>query len=388
MTRIIHAITPGDHYSPRTGSAIPTVVHGLAGASTRDQQDPGYTHQVLVGENTYHPRYDSAESIDFTEVPAPSTRERLTDALIARVGMPRRAAARYFQPQADVLRSLEPTIVLAHNAPALPRLLAGSQHRVVLYAHNDILRTMSVREAGRSLDSVAAIVCVSQFLADQTRSRLPKSLAERVHVVGNGVDCEQFSPTPPSAGAPPAEPRKLRILFVGRMIPQKGADILLEAAATLDRDDIEIVLVGSRGFDRDAALSRYERRLRGLAARCRVAVSFEPFVARAELPALLRSADILVVPSRWNEPSGLTVGEGLASGLPVIAHQVGGIPEVIGSAGVLIASGEPHSLAYAITRLADDSSLRRSLGVAARVHAESHDWSWAWSELRQVLRAL
>ena len=53
-------------------------------------------------------------------------------------------------------------------------------------------------------------------------------------------------------------------------------------------------------------------------------VKFVPFVDRSALPSLLRTADVLVVPSRWAEPSGLTVGEGLATGLPVIASLVGG----------------------------------------------------------------
>ncbi len=383
MSQIIHAITPGDHFSPRTGSAIPTVVHGLAGASGRDDRLPRYTHQVLLGANTYLPRYDSAEALEFAEAPPPTIRERVTDAALARVGVPRRAASRYFRPQAAALSELEPSVVLAHNAPALPRLLAESQHRVVLYAHNDILRTMSLGEAERSLDGVAAIVCVSRFLAVQTRSRLPRTLAQRVHAVGNGVDCSQFTPRNEGTGN-----ERLRVLFVGRMIPQKGPDILLSAAATLERDDIEFVLVGSRGFDRNAALSSYENRLRHLARRCRAPVSFEPFVPRDELPALLRRADIMVVPSRWHEPSGLTIGEGLASGLPIIAHRVGGIPEVVGSAGMLVTGNEPQALAKAITHLADDPDLRSRMALAARRHAEAHDWAWAWSQLRDVLNGM
>lgn len=383
MTRIIHAITPGDHYSPRTGSAIPTVVHGLAGASLNDRLLPPYTHLVLVGENTYRPRYDSASVVDFADVAPPSRRERLVDAVLARLGLPRRAAARYFQPQADALEGQEPAIVLAHNAPALPRLLKMSPHRVVLYAHNDILRTMTRTEAGRSLDSVAAIVCVSESLAEQTRDHLPRSLANRVHVVGNGVDCSQFTPRVAEAADEP-----LRVIFVGRMIPEKGPDILLRAAALLERDNIEIVLVGSRGFDRQAALSPYEQQLRDLARLCRVPVRFEPFVSRKELPALLRGADMMVVPSRWREPSGLTVGEGLASGLPIIAHRVGGIPEVLGSAGILIDNDDPNGLASAISTLAENPALRNRMALDARHHAEAHDWSWAWSRLRTVLSTI
>ena len=117
-------------------------------------------------------------------------------------------------------------------------------------------------------------------------------------------------------------------------------------------------------------------------------IRFEPFVDRSALPDLLRGADLLVVPSRWAEPSGLTAAEGLATGLPVIASRVGGLPDVVGSAGILIPPDDPAALADAIGTLADDADLRRRMGVAARRHAEEHDWSWAWSNLRRVLEEL
>ena len=115
---------------------------------------------------------------------------------------------------------------------------------------------------------------------------------------------------------------------------------------------------------------------------------FEPFTDRSAIPDLLRSADVLVVPSRWAEPSGLTVGEGLASGLPVIASRVGGIPEVLGSAGILVEPDDALALAGEIRRLASEPELRASMGAEARAWAESHDWAWAWRRLRAVLSGI
>jgi len=381
MTRLVHAITPGDHYSPRTGSAIPTVVHGLAGAAAADRVHPSYEQFVALQAGTYQPRYDSAEAIEFTGVSAPDRNERLLDAGLGVFGRPRRAAARYFQPLADALSSLPASVVLAHNAPILPWLLRDSKHDVVLYAHNDILRSMTAYESARALDSVRAIVCVSESLAGQLRPHLPRALRERIRVVVNGVDTVQFSPGSPRVAAR----RRVRVMFVGRMIEQKGPDVLLRAAALLGRDDIEVELVGSAGFDSAASLTPYERRLRELAAQCSVPVTFRPFVARPELPELLRSADIVIIPSRWQDPCPLTVGEALASGAAVIAHRVGGIPEIVGTAAILVDNDAPAELAAAIGRLADDPQQRSDFSAAARAQAESHDWSWAWSHLRAVL---
>ena len=379
--RVVHTITPGDHYSPRTGSAIPTVVHGLATAALACG-DP--RQAVVVDRSTYAPRYDSADLIEYVGATAPRRAGRYADLIAGRVGMPRAAIASYYRPIADAVRDLAPSIVLAHNAPILAWLLRDTDHRVVLYAHNELLRTYSRAEAGRMLGSAAAIVCVSESLARRTRARLPGRLESRVHVVPNAVDTTRFRPAPERV----RDGRPLRVLYVGRMIREKGVDVLVRAASQFGADEVEFVVVGSHGFDPSAPLSPYERELRDLAAGSSARVVFEPFTDRSAIPDLLRSADVLVVPSRWAEPSGLTIGEGLASGLPVIASRVGGIPEVLGSAGILVEPDDALALAGEIRRLASEPELRASMGAEARAWAESHDWAWAWRRLRAVLSGI
>lgn len=387
MIDVIHVITPGDHYSPRTGSAIPTVVHGLASASAR-AGDPT-RHAVVIERTTMRPRYDSATVIEYDGAPRPGRREKMLDLVRGRLGRPRAAVGRYYEPIAGAVRGQPPGIVIAHNAPVLPWLLRDSPHRVVLYAHNDLLRTYSRGEAGRMLDGVAAIVCVSDSLAEQTLAALPRRFADRVRVVANGVDCTRFAPAgrPDAPGALERD-RRLRVMFVGRMIAEKGPDVLVRAAGRIGRPDLEFVLVGSHGFARDAPLSPYEQELRRLADGSDADVRFEPFVDRMALPELLRTADILVVPSRWAEPSGLTASEGLATGLPVIASRVGGLPGVVGDVGVLVSSDDPDALASAIQALADDPAERARRAAASREYALAHDWAWAWVQLRGVLDGL
>ena len=154
------------------------------------------------------------------------------------------------------------------------------------------------------------------------------------------------------------------------MIEEKGPDVLIRAAGLLRRPDLEVLLIGSQGFARDAPLSPYEQHLRRLAAEAATAsgsdIRFEPFVDRIALPDLLRSADVLVVPSRWDEPSGSTAAEGLATGLPVIASRVGGLPDVVGSAGILVAPDDPAALADALATLADDADARQAKARMAR----------------------
>jgi glycosyltransferase involved in cell wall biosynthesis len=380
--RVIHVITPGDHFSPRTGSAVPTVVDGLARAAERVGSP---RHAVVIDESTYRPRYDSADIIEYTGAPWPGRLDRYLDAASGRLGLPRRGAARWFAPLAEALRAQPPAVVLAHNAPVLPWLLRESDHDVVLYAHNDLLGTYSKAECARRLGGVAAVVCVSESLAGRFRARLPRGLADRVRVVGNGADIERFAPAPTPAGR---SGDRLRVLFVGRVIPEKGVDVLLRAAGALDPDRVEVVVVGRPGFAADAPLSTYERELRELAAACRCPVRFESFVARPELPSLLRTADLFVVPSRWPDPAPLTVGEALASGLPTVASRIGGIPELLGDAGVLVAPDDPVALADALGALLADAACRRALAASARARAEAQDWGWSWRRLDDVLTTL
>lgn len=379
MPPVVHALTPGDHYSPRTGSAIPTVVHGIASAALASGER---RQSVLLERTTFEPRYASAEIIEYSGAAFPTKSARLADALMARVGLPRRAAAQAFAPLAQAMAGYEPSFVLAHNAPFLPRLMAATPHTAVLYAHNDILRTLSHTEALRSLGSVPNIICVSNALADITSHRLPTSLRDRIRVVENGVDTATFRPkaAPASKSGGP-----LRVMFLGRMIADKGADVLLDAAATLDRDDLEFVVVGSAGFDRHAPLTPYEQSLRRIASQARSMVTFERFVDRSAVPDLLRTADVFVVPSRWPDPSPLTVGEAMATGLPVIGSDIGGIPEVIGSAGIVVPPDAPRALAEAIEHLASDHTRREELGRAARARAERRSWAQTWSQLQAVL---
>lgn len=383
MTRIYHVITPGDHFSPRTGSAIPTVVHGLglgAAACGDAQRFPQY---VVVQGDTYRPRYDTATALEYQGVEAPSAPVRYLDAALGVLGIPRRGNATYFAPAVRRLVSEPPGIVLAHNATVVPWLLRDSPHTPVLYAHNDLLRSYSRREATRVVERVALMVCVSESLAQQHRDRLPARLHDRICVVHNGVDANHFHPA-----QQPRDPGPLRVVFIGRVLPMKGPDVLLKAAALLDRTDVEYTIIGSAVFTREAELSSYEVELRRLAADVSVPVHFEAFVARPELPAALQRADIVVVPSVWQEPGALTIGESLATGLPLIASRMGGIPELVGDAGVLFDPHQPAELAAAIDELASDEERRASLGHAARARAVAHDWSWSWRALAPHLNRL
>ena len=206
---------------------------------------------------------------------------------------------------------------------------------------------------------------------------------DAVPTIYNGVDSAQFSPAPAPPSGPPA------ISFVGRTGIEKAPDLLLRAALTLSEktEEFRVLMIGYNHWDR-LEMDDYQRELAALAAKLEargVTVERPGHVGRPELPGVLRQAQIHVVPSRWDEPFGLTTVEGMASGLAVVASNTGGTPEIIGDDGFLFARGSADELAGQLERLVCDAPLRLEYGHRARRRAEEFPWERTWRRLTELI---
>jgi glycosyltransferase involved in cell wall biosynthesis len=191
-----------------------------------------------------------------------------------------------------------------------------------------------------------------------------KGLRGALTVLPLGVDVERFAPVehpPPS--------RRLRVGFVGRLIPHKGVDVLIEAVAGDDRLTAEIFGAGPEA-DRLVALA--DRR--GLAHR----VTFHGHVDEKDIPGVYREIDVLAVPSvpmpGWVEQFGRVVVESQASGIPVVASASGALPDVVGEDGLLVPPGDPTALRTALGRLLDEPGLWSRLRSAGSDAARRCSW--------------
>jgi glycosyltransferase involved in cell wall biosynthesis len=172
----------------------------------------------------------------------------------------------------------------------------------------------------------------------------------RLRVIENGVDLARFTPAPRARG------RVRRVLAIGRLVPQKGFDLLVQAMAGLPELELRIVGEGPQADQ-----------LRGPQVELRGWVP--------DVPALLSQAELVVVPSRW-EGFGLVAVEAMASGVPVIASDVPGLREVLGEAAVRVPPGDVRALREAIAAVAADPVRRlrmqeEGLAQASRFRIEA-----------------
>jgi glycosyltransferase involved in cell wall biosynthesis len=153
------------------------------------------------------------------------------------------------------------------------------------------------------------------------------------------------------------------VVAVGRLIPEKGFHLLIEAMASLPEDALLWVIgEGSQRSELEALISR-------LGLRDRVTL----FGSRDRVEHFLQGADVATCPSTWEEAAGLVNLEASAVGLPSVASDNGGIPEFVrdGETGLLVPPGDATALAAALRTLYDDPERRRAMGAAARRFAES-----------------
>jgi starch synthase len=230
-----------------------------------------------------------------------------------------------------------------------------------------------------------AIIAVSAGMAADVLDAYPFVAPERVHVIHNGIDTELYRPAPAADGAAEAaahglDPSRPLAVFVGRITRQKGVNHLLAAASAFDP---EIQLAFCAGApDTPEIAAETEAAVAALQAIRDGVVWIRDTLPRERLVTLLGSATVFVCPSIY-EPLGIVNLEAMACETPVVASDVGGIPEVVedGVTGTLVhytpddAAGYEARLAAAVNELVADAARVASMGAAGRARAvEQFGW--------------
>lgn len=225
------------------------------------------------------------------------------------------------------------------------------------------------------LRAVDLFISPSHYLADAyIANGLP---VDRVEVLANGIELERFAAVAPAAPGP-----RLRLLFIGYMGPHKGVQVLIEALARLPAERLHVDFVGD-GHARAGYETRLKARAPGLSVR------FWGRLPNAGIAQRLAEAQLLVLPSTCPENQPVTITEAMASGLPVVASRIGGIPELVehGVTGLLAEPGDAADLAACLQYYLRQPASLEAHGRAAKARIQVFAFERQIERLQALLAA-
>jgi len=226
-------------------------------------------------------------------------------------------------------------------------------------------------------ESAAAVIAVSGGMRADVLATYPSLAAERVHVIRNGIDTDEYAPDERTDvldkhGIDPGRPT---LAYVGRVTRQKGLPVLLRAAELLD-PDVQIVLCAGQADTEELGAE-----VTGLVGHLRDTRSgviwLNGMLPKREVIQILSHATVFACPSLY-EPLGIVNLEAMACGTAVVGSNVGGIPEVVLDAqtGLLVPPGDHELLAEALSSLLGDPARAAAMGQLGRERVTA-EFSWA-----------
>lgn len=274
-----------------------------------------------------------------------------------------------------------PDIVFAHNdllAPTwLPQVVPHAT--VVVWLHNELTHTRQ-RPTSKALGTADGVVTVSRHLATWARSLGYRE--DQLIVAPNGANPEVFRPRP-DWGAP-ASP--LRILFLGRIEPNKGPDLVVAAYTALRNEGLDVQLSvagGVRWHGEDGG--EYWERVRNAAVK--EGAAWLGRVRHDEAAELMRDHDVLCLPSRSAEGYGLVIAEAKSSGLAVVTSDRGGQVEAGGNSALLVRPEEPNTVTEALRRLATQPEILLRAKSASLQESRTSTWELTTEILLSAMQA-
>ena len=276
---------------------------------------------------------------------------------------------RYAGGVAVALRRLRPALIEVHNTLDLALFLADRFPAIPVWAflNNDpqaMRGGVSPVERAAALARLARIAVSSDYLRRRLLEAVPPP-ARPPAVLPNWLDLSLVPASPPE--------RDRVILFAGRIVADKGADTFVRACvrALPNLPGWRAEMIGGDRFRPDTGDTPFIRMLRPEAAQAGVEMlGYRPH--DAVLAAMARAA-IVVVPSRWPEPFGLTALEAMAAGAALLVSPRGGLGEFTAGAAVVINPDDPVELAASLREIAGNDARRSQLGELGRARAREYD---------------
>ena len=238
--------------------------------------------------------------------------------------------------------------------------------RIILHLHNDFFNSES--KDGQAIIQVTdTVITVSDFIKRRVESLLsiqPFTSSTKIHTVHNGIDLQRFyNATPLSRASLGFKESDFIVVYSGRINPDKGVKELIQAFKLLkDCSNIKLMIVGGSFFGNEQGNDPFVQSLQEEAKELADVITFTGYIPYEQIPSYLKMVDVAVVPSMCNEAFALTLIEAMATGLPVIATNVGAIAEVSqGNAIIVNKTSAATEIAQSILKLYNSPSLRTTM---------------------------
>ncbi|MCK4791247.1 MAG: glycosyltransferase family 4 protein [Desulfobacteraceae bacterium] len=279
--------------------------------------------------------------------------------------------------------------------------------KIVLHMECEWLNQLDYSMIKHRIGKADQIIGCSEYITQRIRDRFPE-LAASNHTLFNGVNPNQSSINGQKTDKTDSSKR---LLFVGRLSPEKGVHVLLDAYQKIIRHDknVTLTLIGPQS----AAPAEYivnisdDPKVKELSSyygsgyqdilekqifeHINKDIFFINSLPYKEIVRYYFDTDVFVFPSVWHEPFGMPVIEAMVCGKPVVATRSGGIPELIedGRSGLLVDRDDSDALAGAILRLLNDKNLRESMGKAGRERVlEKFTWDKVANDLMKLYQSI
>ena len=223
-------------------------------------------------------------------------------------------------------------LIEIHNRPYLFNYLIKKlpKQPIILYYHNDATTmkgSKSISERKSILKKAAGVVFVSEYVKKKFLEGI-KNKVNNIYVLPNGI-IRQLKKKPK---------KKKIILFVGRLVEEKGAHIFINSLKSLHKEfpSWSFLIIGTAKAGQKKLVTNYEKKIINSFLKLGNQAIYHGFIPNSDVKRIMNSSSILVVPSIWDDPFPLTALEGLASGQVVVASERGGLKEMLKDLGILI----------------------------------------------------
>lgn len=373
---------PIEYYSPASGGAISTIIMQMA----REFIERG--HQVTVlsitdGEEIYKVgkvvpiQAKTRNDLHFLQRRLSSVKGKLNQWDWPYYEF-------YLRSSLKALKALSPApeAVILFNDLVSPKYIkkALPGARVYVWLQNE--QRTKQQDLSKTVAGTQKFLTCSGYIREWTSKHHSIPL-NKFCVALSGVDLKAFYPREDYL----EKPETLRVLFIGRIDPNKGPDIAADAVATLQEKGLAVSLTVAGGLwfyghgkEMDDPFFRLLK-----SKMDRVKAEYLGHVARPAVPELVRRHDVVCVLSRSNEPFGLVVLEAMASGCAVVASNRGGLPEACGDAGLLVDPDDLKAVTNALRGLAVDHEELKAQKIKSLHRAAQVSWSATADVVESVL---